>query len=116
MEEAQPCHCKKKQQLRERQIYTSPSLSSSSQNVTQLRGDKNAGFAKQYKRTTESKDKVEDDDDPHSTLAGPRPSHHDIRVPKLKQTADSTAMPLATGNKSSHMPLRKDDTLNGGKV
>ena len=68
------------------------------------------------KRTTESKDKVEDDGDPHSTLAGPRPSHHDIRVPKVKQAADSTAklMPLAAGDKSSYMPLRKDDTPNGG--
>ena len=56
---------------------------------------------------------MQDDDDPHSTLAGPRPSHHDIRVPKVKQ-ADSTAMPLAAGNKSSHMPLKKYDTPNGG--
>ena len=62
------------------------------------------------KRTTESK---EEEDYPHSTLAGPPSSHHDIRVPKVKQAADSTAMPLTTGNKSSHMPLRKDDTPNG---
>ena len=34
--------------------------------------------------------------------------------PKVKQAADSIAMPLAAGNKSSHMLLRKDDTPNGG--
>ena len=59
---------------------------------------------------------MEDDDDPHSTLAGPRPSHHDIRVPKVKQAADSTAMPLAGGNKSSRMPLGKDDSQTEGRV
>jgi len=34
-------------------------------------------------------------------------------LPKVKQAADSTAMPLAAGNKSD-MPLKKDDTSNGG--
>ena len=61
-----------------------------------------------------SKDKVEDDDNSHPTLAGPRLRHHDIRVPKVKHAANSTAMPLAAGNKSSHMPLKKHDTPNGG--
>ena len=55
---------------------------------------------------------MEDDDDPHSTLAGPRPSHHDIT--ESQQAADSTAMPLAAGNKSSDMPLKKHDTSNRG--
>lgn len=66
-------------------------------------------------RTTESKDEVEEEeDDPLPTLAGPRPSDHDIRVPKVKQTANSTAMPLAAGTKSPYMPLNTDDTPNGG--
>ena len=56
----------------------------------------------------------EDDDDPLPTLASPRPSHHDIRLPKVKQHADSREMPLAGGNKSSYMPLNKDDTRNEG--
>ena len=70
------------------------------------------------KRTAESKDKVEEeDDDPLPTLAGPRSSDRDIRVPKVKQqTADSAEMPLAGGNKSSHMPHNKDDTPNGGTL
>ena len=55
------------------------------------------------KRTAESKDKVEEeDDDPLPTLAGPRSSDHDIKVPKVKQTADSTEMPLVGGNKSGY--------------
>jgi len=33
-----------------------------------------------------------------------------MTLPKVKQAADSTAMPLAAGNKSSDMPLKKDDT------
>ena len=35
-------------------------------------------------------------------------------LPKVKQAADSTAMPLAAGNKSSDMPLKIDDTSNRG--
>ena len=66
-------------------------------------------------RTTEYKDEVEEEeDDPLPTLAGPRPSDNDIRVPKVKQAADSTAMPLAGGHKSSYMPLNTDNTRNGG--
>ena len=38
-----------------------------------------------------------------------------MALPKVKEAADSTAMPLAAGNKScSDMPLKKDDTSNGG--
>ena len=47
-------------------------------------------------------------------MGGPRPSDNDIRVPNVKQTADSTAMPLAGGNKSSYIPLNTHDTPNGG--
>ena len=64
--------------------------------------------------TIESKDEVEEKDDPLPTLAGPRPSDNDIRVPKVKQTADSTAMSLAGGNKCSRMPLNTDVTPNRG--
>ena len=55
----------------------------------------------------------EQDDDPLPTLAGPRPTDHDIRVPEVKK-ADSTALTPAGGNKSSYMPLDTDDTPNGG--
>ena len=66
-------------------------------------------------RTPESREEVEEEeDDPLSTLAGPRSSDNDIRVPEVKQTADSTAMPLAGGHKSSYMPLNTDDTPNAG--
>lgn len=65
------------------------------------------------RRSKASESKDEPEDDPLPTLAGPRPSDHDIRVPEVKHT-ESTGPSPAGGNKSSYMPLDTDDTPNGG--
>jgi len=52
----------------------------------------------------------EEDDDPLPTT-----SNYDIRVPTVKQTADflqRCRWPVE--NKASYMPLKTDDTPNGG--